>query len=704
MELVFKQIIFKWYEKDHRENPYNEKQLCNLLYKQKIEVELIAQAIEDYIYYFETHRKYLYIPIWDKLTRDFPSWFGLADVKDQEVIKAFHDEESAIEEDNARLWIVAKINREFSDNKFGHLYEAVISLPDGISGPGQEGIPINLWWKDVEDQNNVHGVLLAYYRNTSTIIFRVSNELPKTHFEDQFRFKPKPINFLKQIKEKFIVGKLDENSLTYKLFYQKEILELDNKKIQIKDRSLNDSQRKAVESVFSQNVTFIWGPPGTGKTYTLSKIITKACSQGLRVLAVGISNISIDILGEEIIREFENYNDFSKKLLEERKLLRYGYPVLPSIVDDNRLYPQRDEVDNLRKEYSEILKAIRDASQNKNPEKKAQLINRQVLLKNSIKQTNQQRIANSKLVFTTAAQCFLGESFENEKFDLVVVDEVGMMPLIQTITIASFSNNKFVVAGDFKQLGPISVGKTEAVINWFNQDIFQFMKNVSGFENNIRVMLKEQRRMHPEICSLINDRFYGGLLTSEYVEKYSEVNSSVGSIKSSFSFIPVTPKDGAYVRLTEGKSRINVKSAEIVSELAESLIQYNSGMEIGIISPYNGQINEIKRKLNNSMLTSHELERVKIGTIHSFQGSGFDVIIWDIVDNRDKKVGLLYKGVNGERLVNVALSRAKHKLIIIGDPNVFSINDELGEVSKKLRSLMVDLRLSGNHLKLKINN
>ncbi len=700
MEIIFKNIIKKWFEKDHREKPYNEKQLCNLLYKQKIEVELIEQTLEEYGAYFESYRRYLFIPLWDKIARDFPSLFDLVDDDEQEVLKAFLDEESAVEEDNARLWIVAKINRKISDSKYGYLYEAIISLPDGIPSPGQEGIPINLWWREVSEKNNILGLLLAYYRNTSTIIFRVSMELPDAHLETKFRFKPKPILFLQKIKEKFGVAKMDEFNLTHRLFFKTKLLEQDRTNTAIIDESLNLSQKQALEKVFSQNMTFIWGPPGTGKTYTLSKIITKACSLGLRVLAVGISNVSVDILGEEIIKEFELSNDVSKRLLNSRKLLRFGYPILPSIVNDDRLYPEKLEIDTLRKEYAKILIQLRNSTFLNDPIKKAELKNEQIILKNAIKQINQQRIADSSLVFTTAAQCFLGDSFENEKFDLVVVDEVGMMPLIQTLTIASFSKNKFVVAGDYKQLGPINIGKTEAVNKWFNQDIFQYMKNIPDFDANIMVMLTEQRRMHPEICNLINERFYKNLLTSFYKAKTINIHTEYGKVDAPVCFLPVQPKDGAYVKTTEGKSRVNTKTAQIVADLAEQIIRENENIQIGIISPYNGQIIDIKRKLTTKILTNSELENIKVGTIHSFQGSGFDVIIWDIVDNSDKNLGILYKGFGGERLVNVALSRAKHKLIIVGDPKVFTLSDELGEVSSQLRSLMVELRLSKNQLSL----
>ncbi|MDO7138129.1 DEAD/DEAH box helicase [Algibacter lectus] len=701
MEYIFKEIIFKWYEDHHKQKAYNEKQLVNLLYKQNIELELIEKTLSDYSVYFDRVKRYLYSPKWSKLTIDFPSWFNLVDSKEQEITKAFIDEENAIEDDNARLWVVAKIDKKISNSDFGFLYQAVISLPDGISSPGQEGIPINLWWQDVAKQNNIQGVFLAYYRSISTIIFRVSNELTAEHLNTTVKFKPKAINFLKHIKDRFNAVKYDELSLTNKFFFKRNIRIDDDFKSEIIDTSLNQSQQQAVQSVFSQNVTFIWGPPGTGKTYTLSKIIAKACTNGLRVLAVSISNISIDILGKEIINEFENFSESSKKLLEDRKVLRFGYPVLSEIVNDSRLYPKKEEVDRVRKEYGTVLKYLRSHSKNTDREDIARARNKQILLKNEIKQINQTRIANSQLVFTTGAQCFLADNFEHEKFDLVVVDEVGMMPLIQTLTMASFSKNKFVVAGDFKQLGPISTGQTEAVNNWFNKDVFEYMDDVEGYDENIRVMLSEQRRMHPDICSLINDRFYNGLLTSNYQEKFTSIKSSFGVINTPYCFIPVEPKNGAVVKTTQGRSRVNDKSAQVVTELVESLIIENEAMIIGVITPYNGQVINLKRKLRNKMLSDNQLENVTVGTIHSFQGSGFDAIIYDIVDNCDKNIGMLYKGIQGERLVNVALSRAKHKLIIVGDPKVFSISDDLNEVSKKLRSLMVDLRLSENKLSYK---
>ncbi len=694
MESILKIIILKWYEIHHKENAYNELQLTNLLYRHNIDIESVAQALEDYNSYFSKIRRYLYLPKWFELKRDFPDWFGLKVAADQEVMKAFLDEENAIEDDNTKLWILAKVSKAIRNPGYGYLYEAKISLPDGIATPGQEGVPINLWWQEASENNNIQGVFLAYHRSTSVIIFRVSQELSEEHLQTLFRFKPKPLNFLKLIKERFNSVKNDERVLTHQLFHKSGFLKKKSLPLDLNYTGFNANQKMALDRVFSQNVSFIWGPPGTGKTYTLSKIITQACALGMRVLAVGISNVSVDILGIEILKEFESFNDFTRRLLNERKLLRFGYPVLPEIVNDDRLFPDQEIVDQLRKEYGAVLKLLR-TNQALSIEEKAVLRNQQVLLQNEIKQSNQKRISASNLVFTTAAQCFMGGNFEDEKFDLVVVDEVGMMPLIQTLTMSSFTSDKFLVAGDFKQLGPISIGKTEAVNKWFNRDVFEYFKDVPDFEDEVMAMLTEQRRMHPQICELINDRFYNGKLTSQYSERYQELKTKYGVIASPYCFIPVEPKHGSLVKSTQGKSRVNTKTAQVVIDLVASILQENETLDVGIITPYNGQVIYLRKQLLNRALCPEQRDRVKIGTIHSFQGSGFDVIIYDIVDTSEKNIGMLYKGFSGERLVNVALSRAKHKLIIIGDPKVFSMTDENEQVSKKLRSLMVDLRMSG---------
>jgi len=92
---------------------------------------------------------------------------------------------------------------------------------------------------------------------------------------------------------------------------------------------------------------------------------------------------------------------------------------------------------------------------------------------------------------------------------------------------------------------------------------------------------------------------------------------------------------------------------------------------VGIIAPYRDQIAMIKRLLKQPPLSPAAARRLKVGTVHAFQGSEADIIIWDLVDSRHHRIGKLFHGEAGNRLVNVAISRAQGKLVIVGDPDTF---------------------------------
>ena len=92
---------------------------------------------------------------------------------------------------------------------------------------------------------------------------------------------------------------------------------------------------------------------------------------------------------------------------------------------------------------------------------------------------------------------------------------------------------------------------------------------------------------------------------------------------------------------------------------------------VGIIAPYRGQVTCIRRLLRERSLPPDQTKRLRLGTVHAFQGSEADIIIWDLVDTRNHKIGRLYLQDTGERLANVAISRARGKLVIVGDPDAF---------------------------------
>jgi superfamily I DNA and/or RNA helicase len=115
-------------------------------------------------------------------------------------------------------------------------------------------------------------------------------------------------------------------------------------------------------------------------------------------------------------------------------------------------------------------------------------------------------------------------------------------------------------------------------------------------------------------------------------------------------------------------------------------------INIGIVTPYRAQVNEL-----NSLITKREwpklfTEKIKVGTIHSFQGSETDLLIFDLVESKHTKLGRLYMHETGERLVNVAISRAKSKLIIVGDIKAINMNAGSNNVRQKVFKVFENLK------------
>lgn len=691
MQILFLKIIQKWYEPEHRERDFNALQLKNLLHRDHLDEEVITQCLDDYGEYFTFIGSYLRRPDWRKLTRDFPSCFDLSSTPEDEVRKAFHDEKTAVEQDQRKNWLVAKVLRLIRENTSGNLYEAVVSLPDGLAAPGQDGLPIDLWWPEAPDAAPVRGVLLSYYNRTSTIIFRASPALTPEQLDTRFRFRTRPIDFLKRIQKRFDEIPNYPGSAAARLFERRDLVQPSNGTVTIVDPEVNEPQRLVMERVFGQDLTFIWGPPGTGKTFTLAKIIARAAAQGRKVLATGISNIAVDHLTRAVVKEMERVPE-TRELLDGRKVLRFGYPAMPEINDDDRLFPDKEHIIILRRELGKAQSALSRAPENK-PELRAELQDTVVELRKLLKKANEARVREASVTLTTSAMCFLSDAFQSEQFDMLIIDEVSMMPLVQTIAMALYTRDKLVITGDFQQLGPICVSPTEAARKWFATDIFTYLADEPAYKEHGLVMLNEQHRMDESICALINERFYDNRLTSRVVRDRLVLDDMAFLPNSPISFINFGAQEGSRVVLTETRSRRNPATAKLVVALVERLLRTHATATIGVVAPYNGQVQNIQSLLASSMLTTEALERVKVGTIHSFQGSEYDIIIWDVVDSSERRIGQLYKGNTGERLVNVAISRAKQKLIVVGDPKVFTLADELNEVSKHLRSLFVDFRM-----------
>ncbi len=239
-----------------------------------------------------------------------------------------------------------------------------------------------------------------------------------------------------------------------------------------------------------------------------------------------------------------------------------------------------------------------------------------------------------------------------------------MLAMPSLIALASNITKRLIFVGDFQQLSPIAIVKDE----YLTDSVFEMTGiNIKNTSHPALHQLLNQRRSNEKIVNLVNSTFYDNKLICE-VENNSEV---INSNPFAGKIITLRDIEDGAVRFTRGGTRQNKRFAENVIELLDEFYLDGTDCSIGVITPYKGQVALIRALFFERHFPEEFNKRVNIGTVHTFQGSESDVIIFDMVDcpnlesGGHSRIGRLYSGKEGERLLNVAVSRARHKLIVI---------------------------------------
>ncbi len=257
-------------------------------------------------------------------------------------------------------------------------------------------------------------------------------------------------------------------------------------------------------------------------------------------------------------------------------------------------------------------------------------------------------------------------------FDTVIVDEASMILLPAIFFAAGMSRKRVVIVGDFKQLPPIVQTKQQAVFDELGRDIFEVAgitdSTIGNSSTSNVVWLDEQFRMDTQICGLVSRNFYRGMLRTHPGREamtwdLPEPFQSRLIIVDTSSIFPFTTRD-------RKRSRFNLLHAVVIRNIAMSLKQAGwlvRDEQLGICTPFAAQA-----ALLSKMFKKQDCVRPRVGTVHSFQGDERDVIVFDLVDS----IGERYAGIflqaadiqeQGAKLLNVALSRAKDAVVIIGN-------------------------------------
>lgn len=425
------------------------------------------------------------------------------------------------------------------------------------------------------------------------------------------------------------------------------------------DRSLNSSQQEAVRFAVSANdVALIHGPPGTGKTSTLIEIIRQAVARKQKVLACAPSNLAADNLLERLVAAGED-------------VVRIGHParVTPALVEhtlDLMVENHRDVAAArklLRDAVAMFRKADRWTRAKPEPGAKAALRREAKALMNDARRLEDQaaeRILDHAdiVVATTSIDArVLGD----RRFGLVVIDEACQsteagcwVPLLRA--------ERVVLAGDHRQLPPTIVS-VEAAREGFGVSLFERLVEEHG-EEVVR-LLDVQYRMNREIMQFPSDELYEGKLIAADLVKDHVLADLPGVVASELTNTPLMWIDTSGAGYSEelepgGASRRNLEEAELVLRQVAALREANvEAAAIAVITPYAAQV-----RLLRGLAAERGSTGVEIDTVDGFQGREKEAIIISLVrSSEDKEIGFL----RDIRRMNVALTRARRKLIVIGD-------------------------------------
>ncbi len=426
----------------------------------------------------------------------------------------------------------------------------------------------------------------------------------------------------------------------------------------------------------TDDIVTVWGPPGTGKTYTMAKIVNSYIAQGKSVLIVSHSNVSVDGVIKQVV---EMLDTNKQSILKDGKILRFGY------VRDDKLSQNPyatsfnyalSKCDSYARQLEHLM-AKRDELRAKNQMKSKEYdeVEHEIKkIRGEIRKEERKYVQRAQVIGTTISRATVDPMFEERQFDLVMFDEVSMAYVPQVIAAAALAKEKFMCVGDFRQLAPISQSPDSRVLQ---VDIFSYLQIVDGKGNMYwhpwLVMLNEQRRMAPAISEFPSKFIYNRLLkdNAEVIngKKKRDNDLVIKSAPLSGDALNLIDLAGTYCaadKNTDG-SRFNILSAVISFSTAVKAEQ-NHIETVGIITPYAAQVRLIRAMLKDYYTKG--TTNISCATVHQFQGSESDVIVFDAVESYPKSaVGYLMGKEPNQvaRLINVAITRGKGKVITVAN-------------------------------------
>ncbi|MGN6164234.1 MAG: AAA domain-containing protein [Flavisolibacter sp.] len=430
---------------------------------------------------------------------------------------------------------------------------------------------------------------------------------------------------------------------------------------------LNASQKAAVEKIVAANeLAIVHGPPGTGKTTTLVQAIkTLVEKEGRQVLVTAPSNAAVDLLSEKLFDEGLNVvRAGNPARVHERQLaltLDHKIAMHNSSKEIKRLKKQAAEYRDMAHKYKRSFGPA-EREQRKALFAEARNISREV---EKIEQYIVEDVVSKAQVITCTLVGANHYTIRHLNYHTVVIDEAGQA-LEPACWIPVLKAQKLVMAGDHCQLPP-TIKSSEAAQNGLSQTL---MEKCVWLHPEAVVLLQEQYRMHETIMGFSSQKFYEGQLKAHP----SVAKHLVFSDDRPLAFIDTA--GCGFEERWEGTSISNPEEAgfllkhlrHFVNEL-RTMYPVDAFPGIGVISPYRHQVELLKEIVLADDGLQDVMNAITVNTIDSFQGQERDVVYISMTrSNADNAIGFLAD----VRRMNVAMTRARKKLVVIGDSATLS--------------------------------
>ena len=583
-------------------------------------------------------------------------------------------------------------------NISGRANEPDCKYPIAISGAGYNALNqliLTVTYEvDDELENDFEpGQPVAFfYKPTATLDFETGRfsdsdglkELPFTSFVDSYKEGVIQIQIpgkqalasLQGIAERNMLGiRVAIDDTTYRVMHQalQSVATADNEKVvrlretlvgNLKPRFhqpspigfpwLNDVQNRAVRQVVAAlDVAVVHGPPGTGKTTTLVEAVIETLQRETQVLVCAPSNAAVDWISEQLMRRGINVLRIGNPLKMSDEMLACSY---------ERRYadhPDYHELWNIRKTLNE---GLNDKSGRSRQNLRRRLKHRQMELEIKI---NADLFEQASVVSCT----LIGSAYhimEHCHFSTLFIDEAAQA-LEPACWAAILKADRVVLCGDHQQLPP-TVKCFEAARKGLSNTLMQYVVRTKP---ECITLLTTQYRMHRDIMEFPSRWFYHGALQAapEVADRL------VHLMDTPLTWID-TVRCGFGERQNRSMSRLNTDEAKLVVHTLRDYVDMiglerlvAERVDFGIISPYRAQVRMIRRLLKMQKFYRRLRGQVSVNTVDGFQGQERDVIIISMVrDNEKGDIGFL----GDLRRMNVAITRARMKLIVIGNSETLS--------------------------------